>query len=297
MKIKSEIKDYQRRVKVKLSYREKMNEKELEKFSHISTRVFLKPQLVKRKSIEYIGTIGISLAERFKKTISKNDFFLIMEQIVVMAQKLEEEELSSNYLILNTEHVFINESTKQLQFLYIPIEGMFSKMTILEFMEQIICCFHLDNEENDIDYASRFSFFLKNLQHFDAEMIEKCISKEDRIAVKTVRGWNIVPYNGGKTNKKQQYEEHNSSKEDKDIEDEKTGLLSENWQRYEPDDKDTIGLDDLQMEETGLLEYEKYPETEKYEDEEYPETTKFEDAGYPETEKYEDEEYLETGLL
>ena len=47
VKIKSEIKDYQRRVKVKLSYREKMNEKELEKFSHISTRVFLKPQLVK----------------------------------------------------------------------------------------------------------------------------------------------------------------------------------------------------------------------------------------------------------
>lgn len=67
MKFKAKAKDCQLLVKAKASIGESIDEKELDRFSRVYLRGFLKPKMVKRNLIEYTGPVGISLYERLKK--------------------------------------------------------------------------------------------------------------------------------------------------------------------------------------------------------------------------------------
>ena len=53
MKFKAKTKDCQLIVKVKTSFGEVIDEKELDRFSRVFLRGFLKPKLIKRNQIEY----------------------------------------------------------------------------------------------------------------------------------------------------------------------------------------------------------------------------------------------------
>lgn len=66
----------QLKVKVKLSFREEIDERQLDFFSSKYIRGLLKVQARKKNCIEFYGPIGISLFDRLKKPISKYDFFL-----------------------------------------------------------------------------------------------------------------------------------------------------------------------------------------------------------------------------
>lgn len=75
-KYRVKAKDCQLSVKVKLSLKEKMNERQLDFFSGKYIRGLLKVQARKKNYIEYYGPIGISLCERLKTPITKYDFSL-----------------------------------------------------------------------------------------------------------------------------------------------------------------------------------------------------------------------------
>ena len=78
MKLKVRIQDCHLIVRVRMALQEKVDEKELDRFLRTYMRGFMKPQIVKRKQIEYTGPVGISLYERLKKPISKRDFFFVL---------------------------------------------------------------------------------------------------------------------------------------------------------------------------------------------------------------------------
>ena len=137
MKIKAKTKDCHLLVKIKLSYGDKIDEKELDRFSRVFLRGFLKPKLENKNLIEYAGPIGISLYERLKKPISKRDFFFILEQVVVAVQKLHANNMGLNNLVMNLQYVYINEVTKELQFIYIPTSTGQQNMNLIEFIETI----------------------------------------------------------------------------------------------------------------------------------------------------------------
>lgn len=80
-------KDCQLKVKVKLSFKEEIDERQLDFFSSKYIRGLLKVQARKKNCIEFYGPIGISLFDRLKKPISKYDFFFIMEQVIDITQK------------------------------------------------------------------------------------------------------------------------------------------------------------------------------------------------------------------
>ena len=92
-KYKVKAKDCQLEIKVKLSMKEKLNERQLDFSSGKYIRGLLKVQSKKKNSIEYYGPIGISLFERLKKPITKYDFYFIMEQIIDTTQKLNNNSL------------------------------------------------------------------------------------------------------------------------------------------------------------------------------------------------------------
>lgn len=78
MKFKAKAKDCQLLVKAKTSIGESIDEKELDRFSRVYLRGFLKPKMVKRNLIEYTGPVGISLYERLKKPTTKREFLFIL---------------------------------------------------------------------------------------------------------------------------------------------------------------------------------------------------------------------------
>lgn len=239
VKYKSKTKDCQLIVKAKLSSNEKINERELDFFSRKYIRGLLKAKYVKKfgmESIEYTGPIGISLWERLKKPVTKYDFLFIIEQIVDITQKIQMNSMSLNKIVWDIHQVYINETTREIKFIYLPLEGITAEADIQGFIDSIIYSVNPAQNQNS-DYISRFVYFMKDLTAFDADKIEKFILKEDRNVVNTIKKY-YAGQSGFMTDKPKDYYNHYDN-------DEKTDLL---------DDEATALLD--AEEETGLLEEE-----------------------------------------
>jgi hypothetical protein len=244
-KYKVKTKECQLIVKVKLSFKEKLNERQLEFFSSKYIRGLLKAKLVKKGIIEYFGPIGISLYDRLKKPITKYDFLFIMEQIVDIVQKLNANALIINNVIFDIKNVYINEITKEIQFIYLPLEASQNEVNIIEFMENII---YSSNpiKEHQSDYISRFVYFIKGLQTFDVEKIEKYILMEDRSVVNIIKR-HSVGQSGYMTDKPVDYYAHYEEKDP-----EATGILSDDQATGKLQEDEVTGLL-VNDEETGLL--------------------------------------------
>lgn len=214
-----------------------MDTKELDRFSRMCLRGFFRAQVKKPNLIEYTAPIGISLTERFKKPVTKHEFLLILEQLVVAVQKIHANHFGMNALVMKLENVYINEVTKELQFIYIPTTNCIENKNLIEFIEAIAYSI-TPAAEKDTDVVSRFMYYFRSLSPFDINKIDNFIKREDRSVIDTIRKQNIGQ-SGFMTNKQQHYYEHY------DNEDEPTDLLS--------DDDPTGLLNDPEDEPTGLL--------------------------------------------
>src|SRR5699024_2572188 len=105
--------------------------------------------------------------------------------------------------------------------------------------------------EQNSEYISRFVYFLKGLNKFDGDRIEKFILNEDRSIVNTIKR-HYAGQSGYMTDKQRDYYAHYDSDE------EETGMLEE--EETELLDSEETGLLEDE-EETGLLEedYTHYP--------------------------------------
>lgn len=234
-KYKSKTKDCRLIVKVRLSSGEKIDRREWENFTRKGLRGLLKARMLKKLggvSLEYTGPIGISLFERLKKPVSKYDFLFVIEQIVDMVQKVEMNSMSVNKIVWDIHQVYINETTREVQFLYMPLETLPEGIDILKFIEDIIYSMTPMPEQNS-DYIPKFVYLLKGLNGFDAEKIEQFILKEDRSIVHTIKK-HYAGQSGFMTDKPKDYYDHYdemtgilADEETGLLEDEVTGLLNE----------------------------------------------------------------------
>lgn len=243
MKFKAKTKDCQLIIRTKVSLGESIDSKELDRFARVFLRGFLKPRQIKKGVIDYTGPIGISLYERLKKPITKRDFLFIIEQIVVAVQKLEANKLPLIYLEMDIQKIYINETTKEVQFIYIPTVKVRNNGDLITLIDSIIYSSVLD-DVNDKEVVARFTYFFHGLKPFDVNTIEKFVQKEDRSVVNTIKKQN-AGQSGYMTDKRQHYYDHYSNKDDSGtdlLEDDATGLLED----------DATGL--LEYDATGLLE-------------------------------------------
>ncbi len=236
-KYKVKIRGYQLIVKAKLTLKEKLDERQFTLFSGKNIRGLLKAKRLGRNSVQYSGPVGVCLAERLKKPIGKYDFLFIMEQIVDIFQKLNANSLTASHVVLDIRHVFINETTKEVLFLYLPLEQAGEETDIFSFMESIIYSV-ISAQEEDMDYISRFVYFIKSLEAYDGEKIERYIKSEDKSVVSTIKRHDARK-SGTMTGKPAASHDHYSGK-DPAV----TGLL---------DNNDATGLLDSD-EATGLLD-------------------------------------------
>lgn len=243
MKFKAKAKDCQLLVKAKTSIGESIDEKELDRFSRVYLRGFLKPKMVKRNLIEYTGPVGISLYERLKKPATKREFLFILEQIVVAVQKLQANSMGLNNLVMDLKHVYMNEVTKEIQFIYIPTVNGLQNLNLVEFIESI--AYSVKPEDNkDNDFVARFIYFFKAMSPFNINKVESFVAKEDRSVINTIKKQN-AGQSGFMTDKPQHYYDHYADKE-KSGDDDPTGLLVE-------DDDPTGLLAESDDDATGLL--------------------------------------------
>lgn len=245
MKFKAKAKDCQLLVKAKASMGETIDEKELDRFSRVYLRGFLKPKLVKKNLVEYTGPVGISLYERLKKPTTKRDFLFMLEQIVVAVQKLQANNMGLNNLIMNLQYVYINEVTKEIQFIYIPTAKGLQNLNLIEFIEAVAYSVK-PADEKDNEFVSRFIYFFKAMKPFDINKVEAFVAKEDRSVVNTIKKQN-AGQSGFMTNKPQHYYDHYDEKKKTEDDDDPTGLLTET------DDDDPTGLLVEDDDPTGLL--------------------------------------------
>lgn len=245
MKYKAKSKDCQLTVRAKTSFGETIDEKELDRFSRVFLRGFLKPKMLKKNQVEYTGPIGITLYERLKRPVSKRDFLFILEQIVVAVQKLQANDMPINNLVMNLRYVFINEATKELQFVYMPTKSGMTNMNVIEFIESVVYSIK-PADDKDNEYASRFIYFFRAMKPFDINKVEAFVAKEDRSVVNTIKKQN-AGQSGFMTNKQKHYYDHYDEKKNGEDDDDPTGLLAE-----EDDDPTGLLVED-DDDPTGLL--------------------------------------------
>ena len=261
IKYKAKSKDCLLTVKVKLPSNSSLNERELDFFSRKLLRGFFKPQVVKKTLIAYTGPIGISLYDRLQKPIGKYDFFFIMEQIVDATLKLQKNGLPWNKVVWNLHHSFINETTKEVQFLFLPLEQPREDDRVMTFIENLIYSAK-PYDEHDLNFVSRFVYFIKSLSGYDPNRIEAYIMQEDRSVVNTIKK-HATGGSGFMTDKPKDYYDHYEQKRT-NTDDEATGLLSDDDEatglldeeeatRLLSESEDTALLVDDSDEATGLL--------------------------------------------
>lgn len=240
MKFKAKTKDCYLTVRAKTARGEIIDEQALDAFSRVYLRGFMKPKLLKKNLLEYTGPVSIPLIERMKKPVSKRDFLFIMEQIVVAVQKVCGNNLQINRMVLDMNYVYINEITKEILFLYVPTVGELPNPGVVAFIESIVYS-TIPAAEQDMDFVSRFVYFLKAQRVFNPSQVEKYIAKEDSSVVNTIKKQNLGQ-SGFMTSKQKHYYDH-YAQDDSDAGDEPTGLLAED---------EATGLL-AEEEETGLL--------------------------------------------
>ena len=252
-KFKEKTKNYQLIISAKPESKEKINERELEYFSQKKLRGLFNVKLIKKLGkayIEYTAPIGITLRNRCKNPLTEYDFLFIMEQIVDIVQKLQKNSLDFSKVVWDMDHVYMNEMTREIQFIYLPYEQIKTQYSLIEFINNIIYSINTGCE----DYLSDFVYFINNMNPFSVDGIEQYIMSKNNKVVHTIKKY-YPGTSGFITDKPQEYIKHYCQNEDEMD----TSLLDEgkNYGHSSEDETATTLLNESE-DETTLLN-ESYP--------------------------------------
>lgn len=251
MQLKAKAKDCQLFVRAKIVAKQEVIDREIDQIRSNNIRGLLKPQKLSKRLLEYTGPIGISLQDRLKKPISEYEFYFIMSQVVTVCRKIKENNLSLSRLVLDLRYVYINEITKEMNFVYYPVIDAQTEPDIIAFMERIIYSIVLAPGQN-ADHISKYAFFIKGLGAFDSPAIERYITQKDPTIQHQLKSRGTAK-SGFITDKPKDYLDHY---EDDVDQDENTTILTEEDYGWadEPADPGTALLStDEELDGTSLL--------------------------------------------
>ena len=158
----------------------------------------LKIKEVKKNKLEFAEIQGISLYERLQEPISENDFFFIIEQLIIFIQSIEKIGLVTSNIVLDIRYIFFNKTTKEISFVYLPIASPHKSKKMLKFLDEMINS--ATPNENNSNYLSKFNYYLKKLNTFDCEEIQSYIYRINSNIVMSLI--NDISANSSTTNKK-----------------------------------------------------------------------------------------------
>lgn len=210
MKAKVKVANSQLNVQIKLNPHAAINEQELNLFARRVFRGFLKPTLVKSGILEYTGPVGLTLADRLKKPVNRYDFYFIMEQVLDTTQKLRRQGCPWNKVVWDLQYAYINEATKELQLIYLPLAEAEPIGGVVDFIERI-CSAAKPEPGSDMEFINRFGYYMHSLDGFDPAALEAFIAREEPEVVNTLRN-HRAEGSGFMTDKRQDYYKHYADK-------------------------------------------------------------------------------------
>lgn len=206
VKYRVKTKDGRTVVMAKFSRDEEISEREIELLTRRYIRGLFKPRIVRKNLLEYTGPICISLNEHLKTPMSKYEFFFLAAQVVGVARKIQGSNLFLNKVVFDLRYVFINKTTRELQFLYTPVVSNLVTTDILEFIRSMAYSVKPENGQNP-DYLLKFARFIQSRSGFNPDEIETYISREEKGAVSRLRQLN-KGQSGFMTDKRLDYYSH-----------------------------------------------------------------------------------------
>lgn len=249
-KFKISFKDSQVIVKSKLNKSDVINQREIEIFNSKFIRGLMRPKVIGNKKIEYLAPGNTSLSAYIKSGLSKNDFYLIFAQFVECLKKVEWNGFNINNLVLNTEYIFFNQVTREVQFIYQPIENNQNANNIFSFIydlvNQVQSALSIREDNSFLNYLVNT---LKGLRTLSTAALENYIIKTYPQIYKQVKrskpGESQSLKQTGRTYFEKKYDETGGQNFKYQSDDDSTGLLEE--------DEDTGLLYENDEEATGLL--------------------------------------------
>ena len=252
-KLKVKFKDSQITVKSKLSKDEQINARELEILNSKIIRGIMKPTVEGEKKLSYLSPGGIRLEAYLKKGITKNDFFLVIAQILEAVKSIGRNSFNINNLILNMKYVFVNEMTHELHFVYQPIYSSAISSDLASFLYDVAYSVTLALNE-DYKCVNNFIAYLKGLQAVSVINIEKYLLDVYPQIYKQVerQKYGQSEYLGSFKNGKDIYYDMDKRKKPAPLDDgDSTSLLSE---KNDKDEATSLLMDDNTDIPTSILE-------------------------------------------
>lgn len=174
-KLKASQKDGKTVVKARLGKGEKINQRELAIFQQKLIRGMMRP-FVERSRIIYMAPSGIPLREYVRKGLSKDEFFVVVAQVVEVLKKVDRYSLNINNLVLNQRLIYVNEKTKEVNFIYQPLQSVNAGVNVFSLLYDLAydTVFALDV---DIRFVNEFVAYLQSLQQFSVYALEAYLIK------------------------------------------------------------------------------------------------------------------------
>ncbi len=178
VRFKAIYKNDQLYIRSRLHRLETINEKEMTLFQSKRIGGFMRPSIESRKKIIYSAPYGIPIDRYLKQGIEKNDFFLVLAQVNEIIKKLGKYQLRVSNLVLSLQDIYINEKTKEVHFIYQPVDGIDNKkqLNIFTFIHEMILAVNLMLGEDD-GFLNELDRFLGTLKLYSAQEMERYIEK------------------------------------------------------------------------------------------------------------------------
>ncbi|MGM9972548.1 MAG: FHA domain-containing protein [Clostridiaceae bacterium] len=163
-------------VESKLARGEEINDREIAVFSSKLLRGLMRPEVKNKKKLLYTALEVMDLQDYLISGLSKEDFFLVLAQIVEAVKRVSNNSLYVNNLVLDMPYVFINKTTRELFFIYQPLISRTASNDIFAFISDILysTVFLL---EVDTSFVAEIIAILKGMNTFIPLELEAYISK------------------------------------------------------------------------------------------------------------------------
>lgn len=211
MKLKIKQKPDRTIVQVLIQNNEELIERELKTLTMNSIKNLFHPTLKNgllfyRYSIDYVGPHCVPLTQYLKSTISKQNFYYILAQVISVTNYLQTSNMTLKNLLLDLRYIFINVSTNELFFIYLPILSNNISVDLIGFFGTFLHSTNPDRNENN-RYLGEFAAFLGKQSSFSVETFKNYICSKDANAAALLKRL-MGGQSGFITDKRSDYYEH-----------------------------------------------------------------------------------------
>lgn len=158
----------------KLSKTQQINDRDYNTLTSKTIRGIMKPTVVSSRKIEYLSTSGKSLRLFLSGGISLNDFYLVFAQIIEIAKVVTKNALNLTNLLLDLNYSFINIHTKEVHFIYQPLQTNQYTSNLPNFLCEVIINTRLETPQEYAD-LNQLDSLIRSTQNFTLELVENYI--------------------------------------------------------------------------------------------------------------------------